>query len=62
MQLKVDETIVDEIKNLLDQIHTEMYQKALKDRVDNIVEIDNWDDFMKTLNARKQCMAPWCNV
>lgn len=39
-----------------------MYNKALKARVENIIEIDNWDDFMKALNARKQCMAPWCKV
>jgi hypothetical protein len=30
-----------------------MYEKALKARVDNIIDVDNWDDFMKALNARK---------
>lgn len=39
-----------------------MLAKACKSREDNIVYADNWTDFMKAINERKQVMAPWCNT
>jgi hypothetical protein len=39
-----------------------MLAKATSNRVENITEVDNWADFMKAINERKQDMAPWCNV
>lgn len=48
--------------DLLDQIHDEMYDKALQSRLSHVKEIDNWKDFMDALGDRNICLAPWCNV
>lgn len=39
-----------------------MYEKAEKSRNDHLVEIDNWESFMEALNARKICLADWCDT
>jgi hypothetical protein len=39
-----------------------MLAKATANRVENITNADNWVDFMKAINVRKQVLAPWCNV
>jgi prolyl-tRNA synthetase len=38
-----------------------MLEKAVINRKENIIDIDNWADFMNAINERKQVMAPWCN-
>jgi prolyl-tRNA synthetase len=54
--------LASEIPKLLEQIHTEMYDKALKQRLDHVKEVDNWKDFMDALGGRNLCSAPWCDV
>jgi prolyl-tRNA synthetase len=49
------------IPSLLEQIHEDMYNRALKTRDDHISKVDNWADFMTELNKRNLCLAPWCN-
>lgn len=44
------------------QIHTEMYNKALKSRENHMSNVTNWEDFMAALGKRNICMAPWCDV
>ena len=39
-----------------------MLEKAVINRRENIIDVDNWTDFMKAINERKQVYAPWCNV
>jgi hypothetical protein len=51
--LTVDDNIASEIQTILDKIHEEMLAKATLNRVENITEADNWDDFMKAINERK---------
>ena len=46
---------------LLETIRGEMYVKAEKARDDNLVTVDNWEDFMAALNQRKICLADWCD-
>lgn len=62
MQLPQGETLLEEITKLLDVIHTEMYNKALKAREDHVKKVDNWKDFMEALGDRNLCLAPWCNI
>ena len=61
LQIKT-ETIVKDCQNLLETIHTEMYQKALEARLSHVKDVDNWKDFMEALAARNICMAPWCDI
>lgn len=61
IQLKF-ENLAGQITGMLDQIHHEMYDKALKARLEHVKEVDNWADFMEALNKRNICLTPWCNV
>lgn len=56
------EGIGNGINSLLDTIHQEMYLKAEKARDDNLVNVSNWNEFMDALNARKICLADWCDT
>lgn len=56
------DTLAEEIPKLLEVIHKEMYDKALKARLEHVKEVDNWKDFMDALGGRNLCMAPWCDV
>jgi prolyl-tRNA synthetase len=47
---------------LLDKIHSEMFEKAKNARDTHIKEVDNWKDFMEALDGRNLCLAPWCDV
>ncbi len=49
------------IPSLLEQIHEDMYARALKTRDDHIAKVNTWAEFMSELNKRNLCLAPWCN-
>jgi len=52
--------IADYVLNLLEQIHQNMYQKALSFREANTRRIDTWDEFMKALETTPGfIMAHW---
>lgn len=53
--------IADKTAELMEQIHHQMYDKALKTRNSHIKEVDNWKDFMDSLNEKNICLTPWCN-
>lgn len=46
------DNITDVVASLLDEIHTNMFNKALKYRNENITRVDSWDDFTKVLNEQ----------
>ena len=48
------------VKNLLEQIHNEMYERALKTRDEHLIDAYNWDQFMAALNDRNIVLTPWC--
>jgi len=50
------------IKALLEDIHKEMYDKALQARLNHQKEVHNWKDFMAAILERNICMTPWCGV
>lgn len=41
-----------DIQQLLKDIQSNMYQKALQFRTDNTTKVDTWDDFVKTLDEK----------
>lgn len=51
--------IADYIKNLLDEIQTNVFQKALKFREDNTYIIDSWDDFKSQIEKGGFIYAHW---
>lgn len=44
--------LIAHVTNLLDDIQSNMYNKALSFRNENITKVDNWDDFVKTLDDK----------
>lgn len=46
---------------LLEQIHQEMFDKALQARLNHTKHVTNWNSFMDALQGRNICLAPWCN-
>ena len=53
------EGIVEHVKNLLDEIQTSIYQKALKFREENTFEIDTWEDFQTQIEKGGFILAHW---
>ena len=50
----------DKVKDLLETMHKEMYEKAKKFLLSNIVETESMDDLIKQIKARKLVLAPFC--
>jgi len=48
--------------DLLNKIHTDMYDKAKAARDSHLKHANNWKDFMDALNAKNICLAPWCDT
>ena len=44
--------IADYLKNLLDEIQTNIYNRALEFRNNHITEVNSWDEFVKTLDEK----------
>ncbi len=44
--------IADYLKNLLDEIQTNIYNRALSFRNEHIKEVNSWDEFVKTLDEK----------
>ncbi|KAF2645403.1 prolyl-tRNA synthetase 2 [Massarina eburnea CBS 473.64] len=58
------ETKVDDLKEaipkLLEQIQTDMFNKAKKAYDEHRVQLTNWDDFVPTLNGKNVVLVPHC--
>ena len=50
-----------EISNLLKNMQSNLYKKALKELDSKIVKVDNWRDFQKAIKERKLVKIIWCN-
>ncbi|CAE8643880.1 unnamed protein product [Polarella glacialis] len=53
-------TLVAEVKQTLEDIHSEMYQKALDERAPRLVSVDEWKDFSPQLNQGRLVLVPFC--
>ncbi|XP_041970133.1 bifunctional glutamate/proline--tRNA ligase [Aricia agestis] len=45
---------------LLDEIHTEMFNKAVKERDERLSVVTKWEDFTEALERKHILMAPFC--
>lgn len=50
-----------EVPKLLERIHHDMYERALKTRDEHMKDASTWEEFMTALNARNIVQTPWCN-
>ena len=49
------------MKDLVQTIHNQMYDKAFAARAEHLKTIASWDEFMAALNNRDICLADWCD-
>ncbi|CAK9089222.1 Bifunctional glutamate/proline--tRNA ligase (Bifunctional aminoacyl-tRNA synthetase) [Includes: Glutamate--tRNA ligase (Glutamyl-tRNA synthetase) [Durusdinium trenchii] len=54
------DSVVEDVKRTLDEIHQALYGKALKERDERLASVDEWKDFSPNLNAGKLVLIPFC--
>jgi len=55
-----DATIVEDVTKTLDEVQSELYENALKERDSRIATIDEWKDFSPNLNKGRMVLVPFC--
>ena len=61
LTLALDETLPEKLAHLLDEVHEEMYQKALKFRDEHITDVTTYEEFKDVLNNKGGYVKkPWC--
>jgi prolyl-tRNA synthetase len=53
--------LVENIREILDTMQKELFERAREERNSCIAVAENWDDFMVALNHKKMVLAPWCD-
>ena len=48
------------VKNLLDTIQKDLYDRADKEFKSHVKHINKWDDFVPALNSKNVCLIPHC--
>lgn len=61
VSVKIDNGLVGNVKKLLDDIHSNLYNKAVKARDANMATVTEWDAFLKEVQGGKIVFAPHCN-
>ena len=61
IQLSID-TIKSTIPLKLQEIQEQMFEAAKKERDSKLVQLETWDKFVETLNAKTMIMSPWCEA
>ena len=54
------ENLTTEIPKLLEKIHDDMYERAVKTRDEHLKDAFTWEEFMTALNGRNIVLTPWC--
>lgn len=57
-----DGEVVEQVQQVLEDIHSEMYSKALADRDACVASVDEWKDFSPELNRGKVVLIPFCGA
>lgn len=52
--------LLSNVKNIMDEMHNEMYQKALEARDKHVSKVSTWNEFLDELDKRNVCIVPWC--
>jgi prolyl-tRNA synthetase len=61
LTLSLDDNLANTIQEILDQIHDEMYQKALKFRNEHITNVTTFEEFKEVLETKGGYVKmPWC--
>ena len=60
-QAKLDDVAAG-VPALLEQIYSDMYNRAKAERDSRIFDATTWEEFMKQLNKKNLILAPWCEA
>lgn len=52
--------IVQNVTEEMDQMHKDLYSKALKERNARTVKVEHFDELLEELNKKNIVLAPWC--
>ena len=55
-----NENLAEQLQTLLNTIQDDMYNRALKERDENMAVTTNWEDFCSHLDDKKIIQAPYC--
>ncbi|KAF9316679.1 ribose-phosphate pyrophosphokinase 1 [Podila horticola] len=53
-------TIVQDVRELLDTVQSDMFKRAKEVRDANVIYVEDWKDFVPALDNKQFCMIPWC--
>jgi len=56
------EDLPKRVTELCEQVQNDMFERAKKQRDENIVRLTSWDGFISALDEKKLIMTPWCNT
>jgi prolyl-tRNA synthetase len=54
------DNLIQRSKEIVQEMHTSMLEKAKNTRNDSIAQITKWEEFIPALDKRKIVLAPWC--
>ena len=52
--------LVEQLRIIMDEMHNEMYQKALEARNAHLSKVTTWEQFLDELDKRNVSQVPWC--
>jgi len=55
-----EENMLQTVRDLLQQLHDDLYAKAEKDLNEHTAVVEEWDDFLTSLNKQNIIMTPFC--
>lgn len=56
------DSLTEELPKILDQLHDDLFAAAKKSYDEHKVTVEDWKDFVPTLNAKNVILAPFCNT
>lgn len=57
-----NDDIVEKVKELLDDLHQSLFNKAKEAVLAHRITVKEWKDFVPALNQKNCVLAPWCDV
>ncbi|KAF5749294.1 tRNA synthetase-related family protein [Tripterygium wilfordii] len=55
------DSLVDQVKTMLDNIHQSLFNAAKQKRDACVQVVKTWDEFKEALSQKKLILAPWCD-
>jgi len=60
VSLTLDESLPQALKDMLEDVHANLFQRAKELCDKQTVDVEKWEDFVPALNNKCRVLAPWC--